>query len=77
MSSNQSSREQKFYLDFQKMLISKSAASTANVLASWALIMSYFEKPEVSKITEWEHLIFVKRHYAPIPNSPFPIPKKR
>jgi hypothetical protein len=49
MSPNQSSSEHKFYLDFQKMLILKSAASTANVLASWALIMSYFEKPEVSE----------------------------
>lgn len=50
--SNQSSSEQKFYLDFQKMLIFKSAASTASVLASWALIMSYLEKPEVSETIE-------------------------
>ena len=52
ISSNQSSSKQKFYLDFQKMLILKSAASAANVLASWDLIMSYFEKPEESETIE-------------------------
>ena len=34
------------------MLILKSAAATANVLASRALIMSYCEKLEVSETTE-------------------------